>query len=144
MVKRRLAAIVLAMALFGANTAMASVCELYCAGVSKESSDHHHPTARPPSNHHHMLAQQYGRDCPECPKSVTQYSRPLPDCGTLTEAQALPANSRVLSHDRAIFQPGVTKSSTGLFLAPLERDRFSSPHSPPDISSFQPVLVSLR
>src|SRR5258708_16002432 len=54
----KLAATVLAVALLGANTAMASVCEAYCAGVGKKNSDHHHQTAATPSSsHHHMHAQ---------------------------------------------------------------------------------------
>ncbi len=47
---RRLAAIVLVVALFGANTAMASVCEAYCAAIGKKKSDHHHQTAATPSS----------------------------------------------------------------------------------------------
>ncbi len=39
MLHRKLAAIVLAVALFGANTAMASLCEAYCASVGKKNSD---------------------------------------------------------------------------------------------------------
>src|SRR5258707_5524771 len=92
---RKLAATVLAVALFGANTAMASVCEAYCAGVGKKNSDHHHQTAAmPSSSHHHMHAQQHRADCPECPKTAGRSSR-LPDCGSFTWVQALRENSRV-------------------------------------------------
>src|ERR1700716_4122127 len=97
---RRLAAIVLALALFGANTAMASVCEAYCAGVGKKNSDHHHQTAASPSSpHHHMHAQQHRADCPQCPKIVGHSPLQLPDCGSFAGVQALQETSRVLSDD---------------------------------------------
>jgi hypothetical protein len=142
---RRLAAIVLVLALFGANTAMASVCEAYCAGVGKKNSDHHHQTAATPSSsHHHMHAQQHRADCPECPKTAGQSSQQLPDCGSFTRVQALQENSRVFSDDHAVSQLDVAKSSTGSSLAPIQSERFLSLHSPPNINSFQPVLVSIR
>jgi hypothetical protein len=142
---RRLAAIVLAGALFGANTAMASVCEAYCGGVGKKNSDHRHQTAaRFFSPHHHMHAQQDRADCPECPKTAGMSSLQLPDCGCFARVQALQENSRVFSHNDAVFQLDVAKSSTGSSLAPIKSERFSSLHAPPNISSFQPVLVSIR
>jgi hypothetical protein len=142
---RRLAAIALLVALIGANTAMASVCEAYCARVGKKHSDHHHQTlAMPSSPHHHMPAQQHRADCPECPKTAAQSSRQLPDCGRFTQVQALQENSRVFSDDHAVSQLDVAKSPTGSLLVPIESERFSSLHSPPSISSFQPVLVSIR
>jgi len=141
---RRLAAIVLVVALFGANTGM-SVCETYCSGVGKKNSDHHHQTAaRFSSPHHHMHAQQPRADCPECPKIAGQSSLRLPDCGSLARVQALQENSRVFSDERAVSQLDVAKSSTCSSLAPLKSYRFSSLHSPPNISSVQPMLVSLR
>jgi len=133
------------MALFGANADMASMCEVYCAGVDKGNSDHHHQTAaRLPSSHQHMHAQQHAADCPECPKSAREASLQHPDCGNFTQVQALQENSRIFSDDHASFQLGITKSSTGFLLAPMERERFSPVHSPPNISIFQPALVSLR
>jgi len=141
---RRLAAIVLVVALFGANTGM-SVCETYCAGVGKKNSDHHHQTAaRFSSPHHHMHAQQPRADCPECPKIAGQSSLRLPDCGSLARVQALRENSRVFSDEPGVSQLDVAKSSTCSSLAPLKSYRFSSLHSPPNISSVQPMLVSLR
>ena len=139
---RKLAAIVLAVVLFGANTAMASVCEAYCAGVGK-NSDHHHQTAvTPSSSHHHMQAQQHRAGCPECPKTAGRSS--LPDCESFAQVQALQENSRVFSDDHAVSQLDVAKSSTGCSVAPIQSERFSSLHSPPNISSFRPVLVSIR
>jgi hypothetical protein len=132
-------------ALFGANTAMASVCEAYCAGIGKKKSDHHHQTAATPSSpHHHVHAQQHRADCPECPKTAGQSSLQLPDCGSFTRVQALQENSRVFSDDHAVSQLHVAKSSTGSLLATIASERFSPLESPPNVSSFQPVLVSLR
>jgi len=132
-------------ALFGANPAMASVCEAYCAGVGKKNSDHHHQmTATPSSSHHHMPAQQHRADCPQCPKIVGQFSLRLPDCASFARVQALQENSRVFTDDHAVSQREVAESSTASSLAPIQSGRFSSLHSPPNVSSFQPVLVSLR
>jgi hypothetical protein len=142
---RRLAAIVLALALFDANTAMASVCEAYCASVGTKNSDHHHQTAATPSSpHHQMPAKQHRADCPECPKAAGRSSLQLPDCASFAQVQALQEKSRVFSDDHEVSQLDVTKSSTGSSLSPIQSERFSCLHSPPNISSFQPVLVSIR
>jgi hypothetical protein len=141
---RRLAAIVLAVLLFGANTAMASVCDAYCASVGKKNPDHHHQTAAIPSSpHRHMHAQQHRAECPDCPKTAGQSSLQLPDCGTFAQVQALQENSRVLSDDHPVSQLDVATSSASS-LSPVQSQRFSSLHAPPNISSFQPVLVSIR
>ena len=142
---RRLGTILLLVALFGANTAMASVCEAYCAGIGKKNSGHHHQTAAKLSSpHHHMHAQQHRAHCPECPKTAGQSSLQLPDCGSFARVEALQENSRVFSNDHAVSQLNVARSSTDSWLASVESERFSSLHSPPNISSFQPVLVSIR
>lgn len=143
---RRLAAIVLAVALFGANTAMALVCEAYCASVGNNDSDHHHPqtVATPSSPHHHMYAQQHRANCAECPKTAGQSSLQRPGCGSFARVQALLENSRVFSDDQAVSQLDIARSSTGFSLIPIEGERFSSLHAPPNISRFQPVPVSLR
>src|SRR5258708_23449760 len=122
----KLAATVLAVALFGANTAMASVCEAYCAGVGKKNSDHHHQTAATPSSpRHHMHAQRDRADCPECPKIAGISSLQLPDCGSFSRVQALQENSRVFSYNHAVSPLDVAKSSTGSSLAPIKSARFS-------------------
>jgi hypothetical protein len=51
---------------------------------------------------------------------------------------------RVFSDDHAVSQCDVAKSSAASSLAPIKSERFSSLQSPPNVSSFQPVLVSLR
>ena len=145
-VHRRLAAIVLLVALFGANTAMASVCEAYCAGVGKQKSDHHHQTAAKSSpSHHHMHAQQHRADCRECPKAAGQFSLQPPDCGRFTQVHALGETSRVFSNNLAVPQLNIVSSSVDSSLAaPVESERLSYLHSPPNISNFPPVVVSLR
>jgi len=145
MLPRRLAAIVVLMALLGANTAMASVCEAYCAGVGKKNSDHHHQTAAKPSSpHHHKHAQEHRVDCAECPKTAAQSSLQLPGCASFARIQALQENSRRFFADHAVSQLDVDNSSTGPSLAPIQSERSSFLHSPPHIGNFQPVLVSIR
>ncbi len=142
---RRPVAIVLAVALFGADSAMATVCEAYCASVGKKSFYHHSQAESTPSSpHHHMHAQQHGADCAECPKVAGQASLQLPDCGSFARVQALLENSRVFPDDHAVSQLEVAKSSTGSSLIPIQSERYSSLHSPPNISNFQPVLFSIR
>jgi hypothetical protein len=145
MLPRKLAAIALLVALIGTNTAMASVCEAYCASAGKKNFDHHHQTAATRSSpHHHMHAQQHRAECPECPKTAWQSSLQLPHCGSFARVQALQENSRVFSDDHAVSQLDVAKSSTDSSLTPILSERFSSLHAPPNISSFQPLLVSIR
>jgi hypothetical protein len=91
-----------------------------------------------------MHAQQHRAHCPECPKTAGQSSLQLPDCGSFARVEALQENSRVFSNDHAVSQLNVARSSTDSWLASVESERFSSLHSPPNISSFQPVVVSLR
>src|ERR1700680_3559407 len=116
---RRLAAIVIVVALFAANTARASVCEACCAGVGEKNTDHHHQTAtRFSSPHHHTHAQQHRADCPEWRKTAGQSSPQLLDCGSFTRVQGLRDNSRVFSDENAVSQLQVAKSSAGSLLAP--------------------------
>jgi hypothetical protein len=141
-VLHKLTTIFLLIALFGANTAMASICEAYCAGSGKKHADHRHiPATRNSSPHHHTHAQQ-GRDCSGCLRSSTSVQ--LPPCGGLTQFQALQKSSRIFSNDRAVAQIDVVKSSTGYFFAAIESERFSTFHPPPKLSNFEPALVSLR
>src|SRR5712691_9426858 len=142
---RRLAAIVLLMALLGANAALASVCEVYCAGAVEKNVDHHHQseTGLSALHHHHPTAEHHNMaGCPACPKSAGLTSPHPRDCAN--EVQALQDNSRVFSDERPISQLDVAKLSTGSLPVPLESERFSPFHSPPKISSFEPILVSLR
>ena len=142
---RKLAAIVLLAVLSVASTAVAAVCEAQCAAVGINNSDHHQQTAsRAFSPHQHMHAQQHRADCPECSKTSMQPWLQLPDCGSLARVQALQENSRVFFDDRAVSPLDVAEPSTAAWLAPIESERFSSLHSPPNISGFQPVLVSIR
>jgi hypothetical protein len=138
---RRLAAIVLLMVLLGANTAVASVCEAYCA-VEKKGHHHHQTEMTVSSPHHHPHAQHHMAGCPACPKSAGLPSPHPRDCAN--EVQALREPLSTLSSDREVLQLEITRSSTGSLQAPIERERFSPFHSPPKISSFEPILVSLR
>jgi hypothetical protein len=142
---RKLAAIVLLVALFSASAAMASVCEAYCATAGKKSADHSHQTATTHSSpHHHMHAPQHQADCQECHKSAGQASLQLSDCLSFTQVQALRETSRVRSDDCAVSQLDVAKSFTGSLFIPIQSERFSPLHFPPRLSSFHPELVSIR
>src|SRR3982074_1538138 len=141
MLPRKSAAIALLVALIGANTAMASVCEAYCAGVGKKTDHHHQALARSFSPHQHMRAQQHRADCPRCLKTSVQSSPQLADCGSFTPVQVLQENSRVFTDDHAVSHLYVANSPTGSSLARIERKRFSPLHSPPNISSFQPIRI---
>ena len=141
MLHQRLVAIVLLGTLFGANTGMASVCEACCARAGEKNTHHQHQTAtRFSSPHHHTHAQEHRADCPQCPKSVRRSALQPPDCGNFSLVQALQENSRVCD----VSQADGSQSSTGFLPPPIENERFSTFHSPPKVSSFEPILVSLR
>ena len=145
MLHRRLAATVLVMALVAANTATAAVCRAYCAGVGNNNAAHHHQTeTRVSAPSHHRHAYHEGANCPECPDGVGQSSMQPPDCGNFTQVQALQEMSTVSSAGREGSQPDITLTSTNSLAASADGAWFSPFCSPPQISSFQPVLVSLR
>jgi hypothetical protein len=139
---RKLAAIIVLLTLFGANTALASICEAYCGDAGNKNADYHHQTV--PSSHHHTHVQQHYGDCPKCPKGAGRRSMQPPNCGNLAQAQILQDNPRILSRDREVSQLDVAKSSTGSPSMPIESEHFSSFHSPPNLRGFGLVLTSLR
>ncbi len=145
MLKRRLAAIVLATTLFSANTAMASVCEAYCAIVAKNNFGHHHPTAATFSSpHHHSHVQRASVDCPECLNSVGNSALHSPRCGMLAEVQLPQEAGRAYFTHRGALQPNTPRSSNGFWQGPIETEGFLPFQSPPEISSFRPTQVALR
>jgi hypothetical protein len=145
MFRRRLAATLLVMALLGANTAAAAVCEGYCAGSGQKKADHHHQTeARLASPRHHSHVQRASVDCPECLNSVGRSSLHPPRCGMLGQVQALQETRRASFLDRGVLQPDTTRFSTGFWPGPIETEGFLPFQSPPQISSFEPTRVALR
>lgn len=134
---RRLAAILLLMVLLGANAAAASVCEVCCA-IEKSANHHDQMEMTSMSPHHHPTSQHHMAGCPACSKSAGLASRRPPDCATLQR------ESRVFSGDRAVRHVDATKSLTGPFPAQIDNARFSAFHAPPNLTSFDPLLVSLR
>jgi hypothetical protein len=142
---RRLTSLVLLVTLVGANASMASVCEAYCAGAVKEKrADHHDATVTRISLHHQTHAHHNPTNCPECRKSAPRLSLQQPGCGTFTGVQALVDDSRVFSDERPVVQIGTANSRISLSPMVSESQRFSPFHSPPRLSSFEPILVSLR
>jgi hypothetical protein len=139
---RKLVVVVLLVALAGANTAMASVCEAYCADASNKNADYQHQTV--PSSHHHIHVQQHRGNCPECPKGAGPRSMQPPNCGNFVQVQIVQGNPRIFSRNLEVSSLDVTKSSTGSPPVPIESEHFSPFHSPPNLHGLGPVLTSLR
>lgn len=139
-IHRRLAAIVLLMVLVGANTAVASVCAACCAVEKNDARHHHTNTMSSSSHHHHPAAQHPMAGCGQCPLSMGMAGIDPERCA---EVQALLEKSRVYSSDRAAHQGDTLATSTFL---PTQANsaRSSHFHPPPKLSSFSPILVSLR
>jgi hypothetical protein len=145
MLHRRLAATVLVMALLASNTATAAVCRAYCAGIGNNRAAHHHQMETRASAHsHHVHANHHGPSCPECSSMQGRLSMQAPGCGKFTQVQALQESVRAFSADREDLQSDVTQTSISSLAKPIENARFSPLYSPPQLSSFHPVLVSLR
>jgi hypothetical protein len=145
MLHRRLAATLLVMALLGANTAAASVCEAYCAEPGKNNTGHHHQTETRASAHSHQTHAHHAEvDCRECLKSAGRLSLQRPECGNVAQVLALQEIARASSTDRKVLQLDVNRTPANSLPTPIENARFSPFHSPPQINSFERVLVSIR
>ena len=145
MLHRRLAATLLVMALLGANTGAASVCEAYCAGTGKNNAGHHHQTeTRPSPPGHQTHAHHPNANCSECLKSAGRSSLQGQECGNFALAQTLQETARASSTDRKVSQLDINRTPANSLLGPIENARSSPLHSPPRISSFERILVSLR
>ena len=140
-IHRRLAAIVLLMVLVGANTAVASVCEACCAVEKNDARHHHTNTMSSSSHHHHPAAQHPMAGCGQCPLSMGMAGSEPERCA---EGQALVEKSRVFSRDRAVQQSDVVETSAVFLPTPADGAGFSHFHPPPKLTSFDPILVSLR
>jgi hypothetical protein len=137
---RRLAAIVLLMVLVGANTAVASVCAACCA-VEKNDTRQHHTITMSSSFHHHPAAQHPMAGCGKCPLSMGMAGIDPERCA---EVQVLLQKSRMYSRDRTVHQRDLVETS--LFFLPIQVDSARSSYfrPPPRLTSFSPILVSLR
>ncbi len=138
---RRLSAIVLLGVLLGANSAVASVCEAYCA-VAMNGNRHHRTEMAGSLSHHHPSSQHHMAGCSMCPKGAGLESPLPPDCANLV--LALQEQSRVFSSDDAVRQLDVSKLIIDALPAPMDNAKFAAFHAPPNISAFYPLLVSLR
>lgn len=144
MFHRRLAAILLVTALLGANTAVTSVCEAYCAGTGKNNAGHHHQTeTRSSAASNQTHAHHPNANCSECLKSVRR-SLQGPDCGSFAQAQTLQEGARASSTDRKVSQLDVNRTPANSLPRPVENVRFWLIHPPPKIGTSASVLVSLR
>lgn len=138
---RRLSAIVLLVVLLGANTAVASVCEAYCA-VAMNGDGHHQTEMGVSSSHRHSSSEHHMAGCSACPKGAGLASPRPPDCANVV--LALQRESRVFSGDRGVRQPAVSASAATSLRRPIDNARFSAFHAPPNISRSYPLLVPLR
>ena len=142
MVRKTLSLLVV-LSLFQAS-AFAATCDLDCLLAH---SHHKHSAALPQPHHHHSSGHVHSAQpaqaddsvgaVPQCHQGVSTACSS--DCVSKTSASASASLARGL-RNLVVFN----MSSTGLLPVALECERFSSLHSPPNISSFQPVLVSLR
>jgi hypothetical protein len=138
---RSSSAIVLLLVLLGANSAVASVCEAYCAVAMGGNRDHQTEMAGS-SSHHHSSSQHHMTGCSVCPKGAGVASPRPPDCANVV--LGLQGESRVLSRNDATRQLDVSTSTTKSLAVPINNVRFSTSHAPPSISSSYPLLVPLR
>jgi hypothetical protein len=144
MLHRRLAATLLVMALLGANSAAAFVCQAYCAEAGKNNTVHHQIETRASPSSHQIHAHHADADCQECLKAAGPSSLQRPKCGSVAQVLALQEIARASSTDRKVLQLDVNRTSANSFQRPVENARFLPSHSPPQINSFERVLVSLR
>src|SRR5882724_6638630 len=101
MLHRRLAATLLVMALLGANTAVASVCEVYCAETGKNNSGQHHQTETRASSRGHQIHDHHANaNCTDCLKNAGRSSLRGPECRNFAQVQTLQEAARVSSTDR--------------------------------------------
>ena len=138
---RSSSAIVLLLVLLGANSAVASVCEAYCAVAMGGDRDRQTEMAGS-SSHHHSSSQHHMTGCSVCPKGAGVASPRPPDCANVV--LGLQRESRVFSGDRGVRQPAVSASAATSLRRPIDNARFSAFHAPPNISSSYPLLVPLR
>lgn len=144
MLHRRLAAAILVVALFGANTATASICEARCTDAAEPNADHHHQTSTQfssPRGHAHI--QHSSASCSECLKSTQGWRVHSRDCEKFAQAQALQENERVSSAGSGVLRLEAPWSSTSSLPRSIESKRYLPLHSPPPADS-EPVRVSLR
>jgi hypothetical protein len=137
---RRLAVIVLLIVLVGANTAVASVCTACCA-VEKNDSRHRHADTMSSSSHHHPATHHRMGGCGQCSLRMGMAGSERERCA---EGQALVETARVFSRDCAVQQSDVVETTAIFLPTPADGAGLSHFHPPPKLTSFDPILVSLR
>src|ERR1700730_4193020 len=147
MMQRRLMAMALLLALFGADSAFASVCQACCLGPAMGQKVHRRPSDATTPLHgasRHMHSQAQSADCSECPKATRPCSIHQADCSNLGQVQALQPNSRVFSLQVQVSLAIARQTTASSMVAPTLNEAFSRNSSPPRSISFGPTLVSLR
>jgi hypothetical protein len=100
---------VLVLALWGANSGLASMCATYCLSSSSVGSAavHHHKMESQPgpaSVSHHMHAHHTGAECSECPPKSGNNLNQKADCSSLVQVQALKEGSFSLDAPSGVAQ----------------------------------------
>ncbi len=89
---------ILVLALAGANSCIASMCDAYCMSSSSAGSAtvHHHQMESQPGLtgiSHHIHAHHKGAQCVECPLESGNSLNQKADCSSLVQIQALKEGS---------------------------------------------------
>jgi hypothetical protein len=144
-----IAILVLALALAGANSGVASICAAYCMSASSVGSVavHHHrmeSQPAPTSISHPIHAHHQGAECAECPpKSGNGLDRKA-NCASLVQVQVLREGSFSLDAPREVAQFDVADTPAYTLGLLCDGERFLPVNAPNQIRSFNPVSAPLR
>lgn len=140
MVLRRLSAIVLLLALFGAHPALESVCSAFCTGAMRSESHHH--------DHAQMRMDMSGTShhdvkCTECPRIFGKTVMQRSECSNFDQILNLQEGSTTVSASAATSQLNVPQPAQSPEL-PITFEQRSQFLFPPRSNPIGPLAVSLR
>lgn len=145
--RHRLAATLLALALFGANALATMACEAYCATIAETqgAAHHEHGLNSPPSQTaEHVRGQHSTPHCRERINSTRGAYMGAPSCKNFAPFGVLQKGLRTLSSSDCASQPDLSRSTTYASQAPTSSGGSQNFRSPLEVGSFQPVITSLR
>jgi len=135
-VLRRLIAIILLFALFGANSALGSVCSSFCSGAIQTFGNRH--------DHAQMSMDMPGTgdaNCIECPPGFGKTVMQRPDCGNSDQAMNLKEDATAVSSEAFTSQLNLPPSAHPLgFSDEFEHMAFAAPRI---LHSARPLTVPL-
>jgi hypothetical protein len=140
---------ILALALAGPNSGVASICAAYCMSAASAGSAavHHHQMESQPAStsiSHHIHAHHQGVECTECPPKSGNSLDQKADCASLVQVQALKEGSFSLDALREVAQFDVAATSAYTLGLLCDGERFLPVNAPNKIRSFNPVSAPLR